>query len=76
MIAELGIHVQQRLVYVPVESSLQDALRAYGETNSKSLISTLHVSRRVGTRQLPIRFNRDSDEILRLPVAGGDRVEW
>ncbi len=76
MIAELGIQVQQRMIYVPVESSLQDALRAYGEQHPKRLIASLRVFRRVGATQIPIRFNKDSDEILRLPVAGGDRVEW
>lgn len=75
MIAELGIRVQDRIVYVPVESSLQTALRAYGEQDPKRLIPSLRVFRRVGAREIPIRFNKDSDEILRLPVAGGDRIE-
>lgn len=76
MIAELGVQVQQRMVYLPVESNLEAAVRAYGEQDAKRLIPTLRVYRRVGAREIPIRFNRDLDEILRLPVAGGDRVEW
>ncbi|MBV9157194.1 MAG: hypothetical protein JO097_13105 [Acidobacteriaceae bacterium] len=76
MIPELAVHVRERTVYVALESNLQDALRSAGEHDARTLVKSLRISRRLGTRQVPIRFDRTSDEVLGLPLIGGDQITW
>ncbi len=76
MILELAVNVRGQTVYVALESDLQDALRAAGEHDPGNLIKTLKISRRLGARRIPIHFDRNSDDVLRLPLIGGDQISY
>ena len=74
--AEIEVTVNKKLVYVPLGSTVADALSAYGVDDPKQVSQSLKITRVWQLSRVPVKFDRDSTIALQLAVVGGDRITW
>jgi hypothetical protein len=63
-------------IAVVAGGTVHDALRAAGVTQPASVLAALQVQRRFAGKLVPVIFRRDQQEILDLPLAGGEDIRW
>jgi hypothetical protein len=74
--AEIRVYVRKRLLYVPLSDSISDALIQSGIEDPKAVVKNLKIQRSWDERLVPVRFDRNSATILRLPLIAGDRISY
>lgn len=74
--AEVKLHVRKKTVFVPISSTLRDALHAYGDVDAQAVAPHLAIHRLWNSSLVPVRFDRKTTAILSLPVVAGDRITW
>jgi len=63
-------------VRVPAGTSLAEAIRAAGERTPANVLPTLAVQRVHGGALVPVEFDRTKQDILALPLRGGENIRW
>jgi len=56
--------------------SVGDALKAAGVANPSTVLSTLQVDRKYNGKPTAVQFDRSKQEILGLPLLGGEVIRW
>jgi len=56
--------------------TVRDALKAAGVAQPASVVATLRVQRHFAGKLSPVVFERNREEILELPLAGGEDLRW
>ena len=72
----LVVGVNGRDVTVPVGARLSAAIQAAGIKNPNTVLQQLRVTRLFRGKPTPVRFERQSDEILNLQLTGGEEIFW
>src|ERR1035438_3185042 len=72
----LVVNVNGRDVTVPIGARLSAAIQAAGLKNPDTILPQLRVTRLFRDKPTPVEFDRRSDEILNLQLAGGERISW
>lgn len=74
--AEMRIRVRRKTVYIPVDSTVADALHTAGYRDLQHLLPHLQVWRIYHNTHIPIRWNHPAAGLLTLRLIGGDEIRW
>jgi hypothetical protein len=72
----LAVNVNGTEVAVPLGANVSAAIQAAGVKNPDTVLRQLSVAKPFGNKAVPVVFDRQSSEILKLPLAGGERISW
>jgi hypothetical protein len=61
---------------LPVGSSVGTAIQAGGEKDPHSILPQLRVRRLYNGKPVAVEFDRSSQEILAMPLFGGEEISW
>jgi hypothetical protein len=73
---EVQVKVKKKFLFVPLGSTVADALAAYRADDPAHLAHRLKVTRLWQMRRVPVKFDRDSTAILGFALTGGDSISW
>jgi hypothetical protein len=74
--AEIEIRVKKKALYLPLSSTIGDALTTAGVDDPKAVAAKLTLTRLWNSHRVPVKFDRDSMAILKLPLLGGDHIRF
>ncbi len=74
--AEIKVHLKKQTIYLPLSATVNDALKAYGADDAKTIAARLRIERIWDYQLVPLQFERQSAAILKMPLMGGDRLSW
>jgi hypothetical protein len=70
------VEVNGHRVLVPAGATVTDAMHDAGQDASAQALRDLRVWRPYGNHFIPVRFDRNQNDILHLVLVGGERIQW
>ncbi len=74
--AYVAVSVNGNEVVVPWPATVWEAIQQGGTRNAREILGSLAVRKEYGGRLLPVEFDRTSNAILGLLLAGGESITW
>lgn len=74
--AELRVKAKDRYVYVPINGTLNDVLRAAKVARPADVLPTLKITRPFEKTLVAVQFDATKPDILTLVLIGGEEISW